>query len=330
MKTKYLTWLMLAVWMFVGCKPGVPSRYLQPDEMEEILYDFHLSQAVVMMEHDAPENAERHLAYQAVLKKHQVTQAEFDSSLVYYYSHAYRLDEIYKRVSQRLENQAQALGAAESELGQFAHLSLHGDTADVWNLKTSWLLLPAPPYNRIDFECKVDTSYRKGDSFQLYFQTNYLYQSGTKDATAFIVVEYDNDSIATFHTNIYMSGLNQLRVADNPKNGIKRLWGFFYLDKGNEKNTTLKLLFIDHIQLLRFHAKPIEPVRQDSVTAGGGSGQADTTKAAVPDSANRRKDSAAARLPDAAIMRSRGPVKDRQRPEGPNPSAQIKPLSRNR
>ena len=30
----------------IGCKPGVPSKYIQPNEMEEILYDYHLAGAM--------------------------------------------------------------------------------------------------------------------------------------------------------------------------------------------------------------------------------------------------------------------------------------------
>ena len=35
--------LLLAV---VGCKPTVPSDYLSPSEMEDILYDYHLAVAM--------------------------------------------------------------------------------------------------------------------------------------------------------------------------------------------------------------------------------------------------------------------------------------------
>ena len=30
-----------------GCKPGIPGRYLQPDEMADILYDYHLAEGIV-------------------------------------------------------------------------------------------------------------------------------------------------------------------------------------------------------------------------------------------------------------------------------------------
>ena len=44
------------------------------------------------------------------------------------------------------------------------------------------MLVPSVPYNRFDFEVKADTSFRKGDTYLLSFDTNFIYQSGSKDA----------------------------------------------------------------------------------------------------------------------------------------------------
>ena len=72
-----------------------------------------------------------------------------------------------------------------------------GDTADIWRDKRATMLCPSIPYNRYDFELKADTSFRKGDSYLLTFNTDFLYQSGSKDATVCVAVKYENHSIAT-------------------------------------------------------------------------------------------------------------------------------------
>ena len=55
----------------------------------------------------------------AALEKNGVTRADFDSSLVYYYRRAERFSAIYKRVAERLTDEAQEYGASAGELGQF-------------------------------------------------------------------------------------------------------------------------------------------------------------------------------------------------------------------
>ena len=38
--------MVSAVLTMASCKPTVPSRYIQPDDMEDLLYDFHVAQAM--------------------------------------------------------------------------------------------------------------------------------------------------------------------------------------------------------------------------------------------------------------------------------------------
>jgi hypothetical protein len=32
--------------LFVACKPGTPSQYIQPDEMEDILVEYYMAKAM--------------------------------------------------------------------------------------------------------------------------------------------------------------------------------------------------------------------------------------------------------------------------------------------
>ena len=111
MRNSVVIVLMTAV--MVGCKPSVPSEYIQPGELEDILYDYHVSQAMAREAGHDNYNYEykRNAYFKAVLKKYDVTEAVFDSSLVYYYSHAERLKTIYLHVAERLNDDAKVLGA---------------------------------------------------------------------------------------------------------------------------------------------------------------------------------------------------------------------------
>ena len=130
MRLRNLTYLLLLV-LVVACKPSVPSEYIQPDDMEDILYDYHVAMAMARQgskEHDM----NRELYFQSVLRKHGITEAEFDSSLVYYYSHVYRLKDIYTQVNNRLSDEAASLGVAVGEISRYSQYSETGDTANIW------------------------------------------------------------------------------------------------------------------------------------------------------------------------------------------------------
>lgn len=264
--------VLVAVWVcalsfFVSCKPTVPSRYIQPDAMEDILYDYHISQVMGLRSQSAELSSVhmQNLYYHAVLRKYGVTEAEFDSSLVYYYSHADKLRDIYKRVSERMEADAIRLGASAGEIAKYSQLNADGDTANIWRGARDAMLVPAPPYNRMDFTIEADSTFRRGDSFLFNFMTDFVYQSGSKDAVVCMAVRYDNDSVSTHYNHISVSGLSQLRVQGNNENSIKAIKGFIYLNRGSDMSATLKLMFIDGIQLIRFHNHVSEEVT-DSIS----------------------------------------------------------------
>lgn len=253
--------------LLVGCKPGTPSEYIQPDDMEDILVDYHMARAMAEQA-DGPfeERSYRQALYvEAVMKKHGVTKAEFDSSLVYYYRRADRFDKMYQNVADRLEAQALAHGATEGEIGKFASLSATGDTANVWTDRSRFAMMTTPPYNRWSFEVTVDTAFHKGDSFLLQFMADFMFQDGMRNGVLNVAVTYDNDT--TISKNIVFSsiGLTQLRIPTFENHAVKRMRGYFYLGGGNDRTTTTRLLFLDNIQLIRFHRERNEETKKDCI-----------------------------------------------------------------
>ncbi len=273
MKMISRVWCMFAgvvsTMLIVSCKPQVPSEYIQPDEMEDILYDYHLVQSIANQETETGSSSfNKHLLYLAVLKKYGVTEAEFDSSLVYYYTHAKTFNEIYSKVESRMEAEAVRLGASAGEMGRYSLLTADGDTANIWRNASSKVLLPVPPYNKYTFTVEADTTFRRGDSFMFNFMSAFVYQNGTKDAVMYMAVTYDNDSISSFSSHISVSGHSQMRIPGNARNDIKRIDGFICLNQGNDESMTQKLMFIDGIQLIRFHPQVSrDTVSQTTATA---------------------------------------------------------------
>ena len=268
--SSYIAMLLLSALVAVACTPSVPSDVIQPDEMEDILYDYYISQAMAgqaLNQKDA--SYDRYVYFSAVLQKHGVTEAEFDSSLVYYYSNAKRLHGIYSSLSERIGNEAMGLGASVSEFNKYSSLSESGDTANIWQDATSLLLTPYAPSNKFTFSIKADSTYKVGDSFLVNFMSDFIYQAGTKDAVVYVAVRYDNDSVSTHVTHIGVSGVSRLRIPANDESKVSNIDGFVYLNRGSDDSRTLKLLFISQMQFVRFHKKEMPKAVQakDSVAA---------------------------------------------------------------
>jgi hypothetical protein len=244
----------------------VPSEYIQPDELEDMLYEYHVAEA---MARNSSENVDYKQTeyFLAVLEKHHVTEADFDSSLVYYYSHAERLKDIYLSVHERLANDAKKLGASVGDINRYSQYSETGDTANIWRDETAMLLIPRPTKNRFDFVVKADSTFMLGDSFMFQFMTEHIWQSGSKDAVVCIKTTYEKDSVIQSVNHVSISGISQLRIPSNNTLKIKELRGFIYMPQVDDEMEARRLMFISQIQLIRFHNKVIQEQYENNVAA---------------------------------------------------------------
>ena len=96
-----------------GCRPrGV----LSSREMRSVLHDLHRADAILQVAgYNYGHDEALAKYYQQVLEKHGLTQAQFDSSLVWYTDHPQRFDKIYPKVVADLEAERTAWELAHEE-----------------------------------------------------------------------------------------------------------------------------------------------------------------------------------------------------------------------
>lgn len=245
---RFLIIAVLAAATLAACKDD--AAFIPAGEMEDILYDYHLADAMAAQAQGGYEkNA---IAYRAaVLRQHGVTQARFDTSMVYYMRHTDELHTIYQHISDRMEEEARSLGAEVA-----GNASAAGDSANVWNGEKAIVLLPDQPYNLYSFRLKTDTTFHKGDKLLLNFQSDFIFQDGMRDGIAVLAAVLSNDSVVQRTAHLSSSTPMMVQIDDNDSIGIKEIKGFFMLSKNSDPNasaTTLQLMSIHGIQLIRVH-----------------------------------------------------------------------------
>lgn len=247
--------VVLLVALFSGCRPERPGHVLSERVMEDILYDYHVAQAMAESE-DGDVARHRYLMAQAVFAKHGVTQEVFDSSMVWWCAHSERLKLVYARVTLRLQRQVSMMGAVQlrSE-NAYAHLSADGDTANVWNRRPYALLVNNELDNVYQFDVVADSTYRVGDSFTLAFRPVYVSKGGACDAYLLLGMEYENDSIEGVVRTVAAGSRDvfELGVAPSERFGdvrIRRVFGCVYLPSDADG---LNVLSLSDIVLVRYH-----------------------------------------------------------------------------
>ncbi len=283
--------VMALLFCVSSCKPSLPSGVLSKGKMTDILYDYHLALAMAHMDDNGDKG--QSLAYrEAVLRKHDVTSAEFDSSMVYYMRHTELLEDVYKDLTDRYNNEITAMGGSAKEGGEFANLSATGDTANVWNLATSMVFMPVKPFNSTSFDIKVDSTFHKGDRLMLDFDAQFIYQDGMRNGVAMLAVQFGNDSIAQRTIMIQSTQHYSVELSDADSLGIKSVKGYFMLmndDNGTgvSSQTTLKLMFLEHIKLIRMHPqKPVAAPAGSSSSASSDSLRKDSASSASSSSSS--------------------------------------------
>lgn len=318
--------VMALLFCVSSCKPSLPGGVLSKGKMTDILYDYHLALAMAHMDDNGDKG--QSLAYrEAVLRKHDVTSAEFDSSMVYYMRHTELLEDVYKDLTDRYNNEITAMGGSAKEGGEFANLSATGDTANVWNLATSMVFMPVKPFNSTSFDIKVDSTFHKGDRLMLDFDAQFIYQDGMRNGVAMLAVQFGNDSIAQRTIMIQSTQHYSVELSDADSLGIKSVKGYFMLmndDNGTgvSSQTTLKLMFLEHIKLIRMHP-------QKPVVAPAGSASSASSDSLRKDSASSASSSSGEKPGEQTFeMSSQKPVHPIRMPDGKplRPLKEMKPM----
>lgn len=261
-------WVVSAAWLLLAsCEEKVRTDVLPPEKLEAILYDYHLAQVMVS---DLPssERYKKDLYFDYVYDKHGVTEAQIDSSLVYYARYPKDLSLIYTYMSSRLERELERIEEEGIEWVRREAVPVSGDTADLWYDAKLIQLTSSPIENRFAFTVPADTNFKAGD--KIVWGGDVLFLDEVVDSIRHYLymnlqVKFANDSLLQVDTLMYASGNYLLEVSDTSKWSIKSVDGEAYLK--NADAVSRLLLVSPH--LMRYHASMLP----DSL-------QADTTIAA--------------------------------------------------
>ncbi len=241
---------LTGVLLFSSCKKGVPSSLLQPKEMEDVLYDYHLAQAVGN-DFNGEERYMKELILRDVFEKHHTTQAQFDSSLVWYTRNTQRLSQIYENLSKRYQKVDSALVVIEEGQAQRAK-AIVGDTVDIWTNERLCCLSTVPLANKLVFNIETtDTNFKARDSYRWTLDAHFLQRdTAGRYALMQLSVLYRNDSTASVHKNL-AEGRNSLFLPTDTL-PILSVRGDVYF-RNDTTDGQIRTLLLHGISLMRYH-----------------------------------------------------------------------------
>lgn len=235
--------LTVVITLLAACSGDRKASVLPASKLEAVLYDYHMAQVIV---NDLPSNQryKKDLYFSYVYDKHGVTEAQIDSSLVYYARYPEGLSEIYANLSKRIEADIKRLESEDKPIRAREAVAVVGDSVDLWYDARIVQLTSSPMDNsRYTFTIPTDTNFKAGDRLAWSGKALFL-QVGADTLHRYLhldlKVRYMNDSIASADTTLYASGEFAITVTDTAV--VKSITGTAYL---KSRNASERLLMVE-------------------------------------------------------------------------------------
>ncbi len=247
MNIKKFGWIILVgASLMTGCGNSMPKEVIPPAKMEKVLYDYHLTLGISSQLSGSEEYKKQ--AYKNYLfKKHQITEAQFDSSMVWYTRNSYELSKIYQNLDKRFSREKTKL----TSMLQERHIDIAtqaGDTVNIWHYYPVYWLTDAPLNNKFTFTMRADSNFWIKDAFAWNADLTYL---DAGKLTMGLNIRYENDSVTGKTIAMTQSGRHSLYIQSDSLNKIKDINGFIYVDKDSVHQTPNVL--ISNVSLIKYH-----------------------------------------------------------------------------
>lgn len=254
---KHFRWhILLAVSLVMMACNKAPSGIIKESDMVDLLVDLHKADAYVdNYPTQFPNDSTRMMLKQSVYLKHGVTQADFDTSLVWYAHNMEVYTDVYRRVIEQLKNDLDRTSNDKTIFPEsnrkndvliagVPYYSIDGDTADLWTMPREWMLSQGLKSGFIPFDFDTDRSSKLGDCYELKFKT----LKGQEKISSFIAVDYSDGGTAYLNHSYSSRNWNLLSLQSDSTRSVRRIYGYFYY-----KLSPGDVAYIDSVQLLRTH-----------------------------------------------------------------------------
>lgn len=244
MKNKLFYLLVSGCLLLSGCGKQIPDDIIQPQEMERVLYDYHMASSMTLNKGTVEKEAYR----QHVFKKHRISEAKFDSSMVWYTRDSKLLAEMYTNLSKKFQSEEDRIELLKGELNTDGNTSFVDDSINIWSYPSLNWLTSSPLSDMIRFEIKTDTTFKPKD--KLEWTADYIFLSES-NATMGLNILFDNDSVMGKTLTLNQTGRQTITLQPDSAYNLKSIHGFIYVygDSIQKPN-----VLVHNIELMRYHA----------------------------------------------------------------------------
>ena len=226
----------------------VPKDILTQQKMRVVLYDMQLAEALIESNPaDFGTNNERQDVYNAVFAKHNITQSELDSSMIWYGKNMDLYIRIYDLVIKDINDSFESLGEIKpSPLSVDVSAK---DSIDIWMLKQSFTFSPDNIFNTLSFDILPHVPFSSGSSFVLGMSAWGLPEGMPYNPRIHISAVHE-DTIISVNSMLNKNGYFEVALKTIATKQIKRVHGYITLNNADAK---YHRIYLDNIKMMKYN-----------------------------------------------------------------------------
>lgn len=250
--------LLVATLLFSCSK--VPSGILTEKEMKDVLIDMQLAEAVISTNYkEYGTDAQKEALYQSVFRKHNIEQAVYDSSLVWYGRNLDVYMQVYDLVLAELNERQKALGDVQASAAPVSKQ----DSVDIWPRLTYLTFEPNALFNGVTIDIKPETNYPSGSIFVLGMRVWGL-NNGMKNRPEIRLSANQGDTTIIVNDTIFKDGYHETILRTLATKQVKSVFGFIRMD-GKDDSTSYFKVYVDSLNLMRYNYGRLPEAAKDTV-----------------------------------------------------------------
>jgi hypothetical protein len=224
----------------------VPNDILSEKKMQEVLTDIYIAEGIISYEVETYNNDSiKQVVFNSVFKKHGVTQAVYDSSMVWYARNLDLFLKIYDRAKIDIDHRIADLGDIHAVVAPASNK----DSVDIWPRRTTLNLKPNALFNGVTFDIKPERNYSSGSFFVLGMDVWGISSDSNNHPEIRISVN-QGDTIITINEKILNDGYHETILRSVPTKQVRQVYGYIRLDN---TDTTYHKIYIDNLNLMKYN-----------------------------------------------------------------------------
>jgi len=238
--------IVLGLIVFIVSCGKIPNGVLSESEMQKVLTDIHIAESMVTSNYTKFDNdSARQALFQAVFKKHRITQAEYDSSLSWYARNLDIYIRIYDRIKLDIDQQIKDLGDVQAK----AAPSFNQDSLNIWPRRTSLIFRPNVLFNGVTFDITPDVDYSSGSTLVLGMHVWGLPEKMHNFPEIRLSAD-QGDTILTVNNKILHDGYQEIILRTVSTKRVRRVYGHIRLDN---TDADYYKVYVDSLNLMKYN-----------------------------------------------------------------------------